>query len=135
MLDNKDIHIKDLLSAFRPITLEEMDSVKLMNRIDTKYVTSEAVLQDVLRDAAEAGYRVLVTENSRVNPYDSLYYDTPALKMFADHHNRRLTRQKVRTRTYVTSGITFLELFCHIDNSLSGRDHVVHNYHILALNR
>ena len=31
-----------VLSAFSPVSLEEMDSVKLMNRIDTKYVCTEA---------------------------------------------------------------------------------------------
>jgi hypothetical protein len=30
--------------------------------------------------------------------------------MFTDHHNRRLVRQKVRTRVYASSGLTFLEI-------------------------
>jgi hypothetical protein len=30
--------------------------------------------------------------------------------MFYDHHNRRLVRQTVRTRSYVNSGATFLEI-------------------------
>jgi len=30
--------------------------------------------------------------------------------MFTDHHNRKLVRQKVRTRVYVSSGLTFLEI-------------------------
>ena len=40
---------------FAPITLEEMDSIKLMNRIDSKYLTDEATLVRVLEDAAKAG--------------------------------------------------------------------------------
>lgn len=100
----------ELLSGLAPVTLDEMDSVKLMNRIDTKYLTDEAHLVEILRDAAAAGYRVLETEGERIGPYDSVYFDTAALKMFRDHHNRRLKRQKVRTRTYVNSGITFLEI-------------------------
>ena len=32
------------------------------------------------------------------------------MKCFLDHHNRRLVRQKVRTRIYVDSGIGFLEI-------------------------
>ncbi len=98
------------LERLQPITLAEMDSIKLMNRIDSKYLTNEATLLDILSAAAEAGYRVLVTEDMRISPYDSVYYDTPGLKMFYDHHNRRLVRQKVRTRTYVNSGLTFLEI-------------------------
>lgn len=93
-----------------PITLEEMNAVKLMNRIDSKYVTNQATLQLLLEAAAAAGYRVLETDGGRLNPYDSVYYDTPALTMFYLHHNRRLVRQKVRTRSYVASGDSFLEI-------------------------
>ena len=93
-----------------PITLEEMDSIKLMNRIDSKYVTNEATLERMLDAAAEAGYRVLVSGGERMSPYDSIYYDTADLTMFYLHHNRRLVRQKVRTRCYVNSGDAFLEI-------------------------
>ena len=98
------------IMALRPITLEEMEGIKLMNRIDSKYLTDEATLLHILDRAAEAGYRVLVTEGMRISPYDSVYYDTAGLRMFYDHHNRRLVRQKVRTRSYVNSGDTFLEI-------------------------
>jgi len=92
------------------IRLEEMDSIKLMNRIDSKYLTSVPVLEKVLEMAADHGYRALEVEGEMISPYNSLYYDTDALKMFTDHHNRRLVRQKVRTRVYVSSGVTFLEI-------------------------
>ncbi len=98
------------LEKMKPITLEEMDSVKLMNRIDSKYVINESTLQALLTAATEAGYRVLETENARISPYDSVYYDTVGLTMFYLHHNRRLVRQKVRTRRYVNSGDSFLEI-------------------------
>ena len=92
------------------ITLDEMNAVKLMNRIDSKYVTSEATLLRMLEAAAAAGYRALETEGVRISPYDSVYYDTAGLTMFYLHHNRRLVRQKVRTRQYVNSGDSFLEI-------------------------
>jgi len=110
MPETDHISFAQALEALAPITLEEMDSIKLMNRIDSKYLTSERVLLDILSDAAAAGYRVLVTEGERISPYDSIYYDTEGLKMFYDHHNRRLVRQKVRTRSYVNSGLSFLEI-------------------------
>ena len=103
------IDFSETLSGFPPVTLAEMDAVKLMNRIDTKYVTDEAGLQRLLSAAAASGYRVLQTEGERISPYDSVYYDTPSLKMFYDHRNKRLVRQKVRTRCYLNSGTTFLE--------------------------
>ncbi|MDT3366098.1 MAG: polyphosphate polymerase domain-containing protein [Bacteroidota bacterium] len=100
----------ELLAAMRPITLDEMDSIRLMNRIDTKYCTDMATLREVLRDADRHGYRVVEVDGLRLCPYNSLYYDTDGLGMFRDHHNRKLTRQKVRTRVYVSSGTTFLEI-------------------------
>jgi hypothetical protein len=98
------------LERFSPITLDEMEGVKLLNRIDTKYLTDEATLVKVLADAAAAGYRTLVAEGVKNSPYISVYYDTPDLKMFLDHHNRRLVRQKVRTRVYVNSMEAYLEI-------------------------
>jgi len=102
--------LESVLETISPILLGEMDSIQLMNRIDSKFLTNEATLVHVLEDAAARGYRALETEGSKISPYDTLYYDTPGLQMFLDHHNRRLVRQKVRTRTYVGSGQTFLEI-------------------------
>lgn len=110
MAESSHISFSRELDALQPITLEEMNSVKLMNRVDAKFLTSEATLRSVLQDAAAAGYRVLVTEGERQSPYDSVYFDTPDMRMFCDHHNRRLVRQKVRTRCYVHSNQAFLEI-------------------------
>lgn len=104
------VTITQTLEEFAPITLEEMEGVKLLNRIDTKYLTDEATLGKVLADAAAAGYRALVAEGVKISPYNSIYFDTPDLRMFLDHHNRRLVRQKVRTRVYVNSGEAYLEI-------------------------
>ena len=98
------------LSVMAPITLGEMDAIRLMNRIDTKYVTDERTLTALLTDALQAGYSVLETDGARISAYDSVYFDTPQLQMYYDHRNRKLTRQKVRTRRYVLSGLTFLEI-------------------------
>ncbi|MBQ6557028.1 MAG: polyphosphate polymerase domain-containing protein [Bacteroidales bacterium] len=101
---------KEVLAGLGSISLEEMDGVKLMNRTDSKFLTDQATLLGILADAGAQGYRALETEGSKIATYDTLYYDTPALQMFLDHHNRRLVRQKVRTRIYVDSGIGFLEI-------------------------
>ena len=98
------------LESLAPITLGEMDSIKLMNRIDSKYLTDLHTLAGILEDAAREGYMALETLGSKMAAYDSIYFDTPGLKMYLDHHNKHLTRQKVRTRVYVDSGLTFLEI-------------------------
>ena len=112
MRETEETHIsyEDALDKLAPITLEEMDRVQLMNRIDSKYLTDEATLVKILDDAARENYSVFTTGGLRITPYDSIYYDTPQLKMFLDHHNRRSVRQKIRTRSYLTSGDTYLEI-------------------------
>lgn len=91
-------------------TLDQMRRVKLMTRIDTKYVLSEDALPCLLDEAAAAGYRVQLIDGVRACRYDTLYYDTAPRDMYLAHHNRILTRQKIRTRCYVESGVTFLEI-------------------------
>lgn len=110
MSERDDIPLDTILDRFGSITLAEMDSIKLMNRIDTKYLTNTSTLEKVLSDAAQAGYLALEADGTKIGRYDSLYFDTEGFKMYFDHHNRRLTRQKVRTRSYVDSGLTFLEI-------------------------
>ena len=105
-----DFSTLPLWQEMAPITLGEMDSIRLMNRIDTKFVTSERVLLDILSDANAGGYRVCTIAGRQVTGYNSLYYDTPGLYMYNAHHNGRKTRQKVRCRTYEVSGDTFLEI-------------------------
>ncbi len=98
------------LKAISPISLGEMDAIRLMNRIDQKYLTDERTLLAILADAAACGYRALVVEGEKVHPYDSVYFDTPQLRMYVDHRRGKTVRQKVRTRCYVLSGQTFLEI-------------------------
>lgn len=100
----------DIIEDLCPIELSQMDSIRLMNRVDTKYLTEAVTLEKILGKAADCGYLVFETAGRRIHEYRSLYYDTPSLEMYLDHHNRRLVRQKLRTRCYGSSGQTFLEL-------------------------
>ena len=99
-----------LLRTMAPITLDQMRGVKLMNRVDTKYVLSEEEVLAVLQCAANEGFRVQVIDDKCAARYDTLYYDTAERAMYIAHHNRQLTRQKVRTRHYAESGVTYLEI-------------------------
>lgn len=92
-----------------PVSLDEMSQVKLMNRVDTKYVVPLRMLPVILQKA-EGEYRVQEIDGKRIAEYDTLYYDTSSLDMYLKHHNKRLCRQKVRVRTYVDSALTFLEI-------------------------
>lgn len=99
-----------LLSRFEPITLERMDSIRLMNRIDTKFVTDTLMLKNILNDALSHGYLVFESDGERLHAYDSIYFDTSDLQMYAEHRRGKLVRQKVRTRVYCESGLCFLEV-------------------------
>lgn len=91
------------------ISLDEMSAIKLMNRVDTKYVLSEPQCMEMLRRCA-GDYSVQVIGACRACRYRTLYYDTAARDMYTLHHNRHLVRQKIRTRTYVESGVSFVEV-------------------------
>jgi hypothetical protein len=101
--------MNNLLSNYEPISLSEMNDIKLMNRTDTKFVTSIARLNELLPMAASE-YRVQETQGERIIPYYTLYFDTPEDDMYMAHHDRRAVRQKVRIRSYVHSECSFLEV-------------------------
>ena len=93
----------------KPITLGEMKEVKLMNRVDTKYLVTSDELLAILQ-GIHAHYYAQEAEGNRLSPYSTVYYDTPDLKMYLIHHDRHLVRDKVRVRTYVDSHLTFCEV-------------------------
>jgi hypothetical protein len=101
--------IADIVQSFEPISLAQMESVKLMNRIDTKYAVPRTVLPLIL-EAAKADYYVQEIDGKRIATYDTIYYDTEDLEMYIRHHDRQLVRQKIRVRQYVDSNLTFLEI-------------------------
>lgn len=101
--------IEHIICSFEPISLAQMESVKLMNRIDTKYAVPMAVLPAILK-AAQADYYAQEIDGKRIATYDTMYYDTNSLDMYVRHHDRQLVRQKIRVRQYVDSHLTFLEI-------------------------
>ena len=101
--------ILDIVNSMRPITLGEMKEVKLMNRVDTKFLVTSDELLAILKGIHEHYYAQEV-EGNRLSPYSTVYYDTEDLKMYIKHHDRHLVRDKVRVRTYVDSHLTFCEV-------------------------
>lgn len=101
------------------LDLDRIAAVRLMNRVDTKYLVDERRCMELLELAADQ-YYVQIIDDCRACRYATLYYDTPQWDMYHLHHNRRLTRQKIRTRTYVETGVTYLEVK---NKSNKGRTH------------
>lgn len=108
-MQSADQEIYSLLMQMRPITLEQMADIRLMNRLDTKYVCSKQQLAQLLT-LVQDKYYVQETLNNRIIPYCTTYYDTSDHLMYNMHHNKRAKRMKVRVRTYVASSDTFLEV-------------------------
>ncbi|MFZ5552422.1 MAG: polyphosphate polymerase domain-containing protein [Bacteroidota bacterium] len=102
-------HLAQIIQQLEPISLEEMDSVKLMNRTDTKFTMNAALLPGIL-EQCKNDYRILEVKSVRAASYKTLYFDTHNISFFTDHHNERPSRYKVRIRNYVESGLFFLEI-------------------------
>lgn len=98
-----------IIKSFNSISLSEMDHVKLMNRVDTKFVCSFDLVPLILFEN-NINYKVLQVNNKRLMSYKTVYYDTPDFKMYVDHQNGKLNRYKVRQRQYLVSGHNFLEI-------------------------
>lgn len=97
------------LSRFAPISLGDMNGVSLMRRIDTKYIIHQDRLPAILNAVANR-YAILDIDRLRAMRYSSQYFDTLACKFYNDHHNGKAKRTKIRIRSYVDSGISFLEI-------------------------
>ncbi len=98
-----------LLRRFEAISLSEMSAVALQDRVDTKFVMREAQLYNALATLTRQ-YRVLDIRGVRLNHYRTLYFDTADFALFQQHHTGRRDRFKVRTRSYVDSHLSFLEV-------------------------
>lgn len=101
--------LKDILSRYQPISLAEIDEVKLMNRIDRKYWFHISKLNAILEHAL-INYDILEINGQRLMEYQTTYFDTAKNQMYLTHHNRKLNRYKVRKRKYLSTGSNFLEV-------------------------
>jgi len=101
--------LNNILQSFESISLDEMDKVKLMDRMDTKFVYPVELVPEILEEASQY-YKILDIKGKRLFLYDTLYLDTFDDQMYLDHHNGNLNRFKVRYRNYVDSNKIFLEV-------------------------
>lgn len=101
--------LNKILTNFESVKLKEIDSVKLLNRMDTKFLFESAKLPDLLQKLKEH-YYVLEIKKNRVSRYETLYFDTEDLRCYYLHQFGRANRYKVRIRRYLESNQTFLEV-------------------------
>ena len=91
-------------------TLAELNSAAgLLTRVDRKYLVPLTCAQNLV-DGLAPHARVLAIDERRRFSYTSTYFDTPGLEAFMLAARKRRRRFKVRTRTYLDSGLCFLEV-------------------------
>ncbi|NDW08555.1 polyphosphate polymerase domain-containing protein [Dysgonomonas sp. 520] len=97
------------LNSFDSISLSQMEDIRLMKRIDKKFVLPLNLLPQLL-DRLTVDYDIQEIDGKRSFGYATLYYDTADYEMYRAHQNGKLNRLKVRTREYVDSNLCFLEI-------------------------
>ena len=102
-------NLKHILHSFQPVSLEEMDNVKLLNRTDTKFVFDYDNLSLFLESCSK-DYKILTINSKNIAHYKTLYFDTSDFEFYNHHHNQKGNRFKVRIRKYVDSSLCFLEI-------------------------
>jgi VTC domain len=103
------IAIQDEVNLFEDISLGEMDKVKLMDRVDIKYLIPLCLLPQILAEARN-NYHVLEINQERICAYETQYFDEAELSLYQRHQAGFLNRYKVRTRNYVGSNLQFFEV-------------------------
>ena len=98
-----------IIDGMNTISLQDMTAVKMMNRIDTKYLLNKGQLYEAFAMLKDY-YQVQTIGGEAIAPYHTLYFDTEDVEMYTVHHNRKLNRQKLRVRCYRQNNTTFFEL-------------------------
>lgn len=106
---NKILGLPEIANQFDPISLQDMDTVALLNRIDTKFILTTRQLLNTLLNV-ENDYWMLSVNGKRLNHYRTLYFDTENFDLYHLHVNGRAERYKIRSREYTDSNLSFLEV-------------------------
>ncbi|MDD3741554.1 MAG: polyphosphate polymerase domain-containing protein [Bacteroidales bacterium] len=115
--------LHEILQLFEPVRLEQLDSVKLLNRVDTKFLLQADILPDILK-SMQKDYFVLEINSSRICHYNTIYLDTPEFYFYNQHQTGRLERVKIRVRTYLETGKSFLEIKTKNNHSKTAKDRI-----------
>lgn len=108
------------MRRFAPTTLDELvTEAELLTRVDRKYIVTREQAEQALA-ILDPTTRVLELSGQRSSSYESVYYDTPSFEgyLLAAHGRRR--RVKIRTRSYLDTETSFLEV-----KTRGGRDTTV----------
>jgi len=100
---------KNYFTSFLPISLQELDSVALLNRTEEKFIIPDFWCEEISKNL-KLDYKILEIGGDRQFRYNNLHFDTPDNICLEDHIRGRKNRFKVRIRSYSNSKISFLEV-------------------------
>jgi len=106
-MNNCDIEVE--LSKLNSINLDSLYNVRLMNRVEVKYVFNIRKLPDLIRMLGR-NYQVLEIKNTRLLPYSTTYLDTSDYLFYSQHVRGEFARYKLRYRKYEATSESFLEI-------------------------
>jgi hypothetical protein len=102
--------LSPLIDSLHPVSLETTDAAfSLQTRVDRKYIIDAEQLRTAVEPLVET-LAVLEIDRRRSFRYRSIYFDTPQRESYLGTARRRRRRYKVRTRTYLDTGRTMLEV-------------------------
>ncbi len=100
----------DAVRVLPALTLDEVNqAAALQTRVDRKYIAQSPAWEAVLA-SLDGAPSVLEIDGRRSFHYSSTYYDTPELDSYRDAARRRPRRFKVRTRHYLDTGTSAVEV-------------------------
>jgi hypothetical protein len=99
----------DPLLGFTPLSLEDLGNAALLDREETKFVLPENRLGSLL-PGLEPEYHILEIKGEKSFDYLSVYLDSPDRIFYHQHQSGTRPRWKIRLRTYLNTGISFLEV-------------------------
>ncbi len=98
-----------IAARFEPISLAELESENLMDRVDEKYVFHATSLNHLLTDLIPH-YQILQTNKQLEANYLTRYFDTEDFLFYHTHINQKTNRYKIRIRSYLDVNQQFLEV-------------------------
>ena len=130
------------MSNLTDFELDHLDSIgltelneaaALQTRVDRKYVLGQhdaELVLDSLSSALAGGVapRVLEIEGARGSSYESVYFDTPDLLSYRMAAHARRRRFKLRTRSYLDSEQSFLEMKTRGSRSTTVKDRLEYDF-------
>ena len=97
-------------AEWKSISLEAMnEKAAMQTRVDRKYIVDAETAAKVL-STLDADASVMEIKGQRDFAYDSVYFDTPQMQSYHSAAYSRDDTFKIRTRSYLDSELTFLEV-------------------------